>query len=204
MPAGVRQGCVVVAVLALVAAVLGYIENRPAAISLAWSALAGAAALLWWKPDWILRPGYRILLVFLGPAVVLGAWEASGLGVADQHDLYIRGRVNYADVMIRTFPDRDGYRFLKAQQLGMCLNYKNGSPPAFCRTLEDVNVERVLGELERAIATGVTSNGDLLRIYTEALEEAGAPAAAVARARAEYLTHHPVRGYRDASRTSRN
>jgi len=202
--AGVRQGCVGVTVLALVAAVLGYIENRPAAVSLAWLALAGAAVLFWWKPRWIQRPGYRILLVILGPAAILGSWEASGLGVADQQDLYIRGRVNYADVMTGTFPDRDGYRFLKAQQLGMCLDYKNGSPPAFCRTLEEVDVGRVLEELERAIGTGVTSNGDLLRIYTEALEEAGAPAAAVARARAEYLTHHPVRGYRDASRTSRN
>ena len=63
---------------------------------------------------------------------------------------------------------------------------------------------RVLEELERAIATGMTSNGDLLRIYAEALEDAGASSATVARARAEFLTHHPVRGYRDASRINRN
>ncbi len=200
----VQQACVAVGVLGLVLAVMAYIENRPAAISMAWATLALAAALLCWRPRWMRLPGYRILLVFLVPAAILACWEASGGGVAEEEELYIRGRVNYADVMIDAFPDREGYRFLKAQQLGMCLKYERDSPPAFCRELDDVGVTRVLAELERAIATGMTSNGDLLRIYAEALEDAGASPATVARARTEFLTHHPVRGYRDASRINRN
>jgi hypothetical protein len=98
--------------------------------------------------------------------------------------------MNYADVMIGLYPDRDGYRFLKAQQMGFCRQPSQASAGA-CRELGPVTLEQIRGELERAIATGVTSNEDLLRIYSEVLEELGADRSAAERARRSLSRHHP-------------
>ena len=59
-----------------------------------------------------------------------------------------------------------------------------------CRELGPVTLDQIRGELERAIRTGVTSNEDLLRIYVEVLEEAGAGDKAV-RAKWTLDRHHP-------------
>jgi len=198
-----RRGvlCCVVGCLGLAAAVWGWTENRAASESVAALVVAGGAGLWWWRPGWASGGGgYRIVLVLAVPAVVLAARESIDGDMADRSEMYLQGRMNYADVMIGLYPDRDGYRFLKAQQMGLCRQQPDSSAGA-CRDLGPVTLERIRLELERALATGVTSNEDLLRIHAEVLDEAGAGPEVVKRARLLLRRHHPRRlGSRPAAR----
>jgi len=196
--AGARGAiCGAVAVVSLGVAAWGWAENRPVSQSIAALVVAVGAMLAWWPPHWATGGGgYRILLVIWLPAAVLAAFEAADEGLAGTKQLYGPRRMNYADVMIGLYPDREGYRFLKAQQMGLC---REGVMPSAgaCRELGPVTLDQIRGELERAIRTGVTSNEDLLRIYVEVLEEAGAEDDA-ARAKRALYRHHPNSGLADA------
>jgi len=181
----------VVAGLALAVAAWGWSGNHAASHSVAALVVAVVAGLAWWRPRWMVRAGgFWIVLVLASAAVILASRESIDRGLADPNQMYLRGRVNYADVMIGLYPDRDGYRFLKAQQMGLCRQ----QPQAFagaCRKLGPVTLERIHNELGRAIATGVTSNENLLRIYSEVLEEMKADRPTVERARRSLYRHHP-------------
>jgi len=192
---GSRRGviCGVVGSLGLAVAVWGWSENRAASECVAALVVAFGAGVWWRRPMWATgKGGYRIVLVLAVPAVVLAARESIDGELADASEMYLRGRMNYADVMIGLYPDRDGYRFLKAQQMGLCRQQPDSSAGA-CRDLGPVTLEEIRDELERAIATGVTSNEDLLRIHAEVLDEAGAEPAVVDRARLLLRRHHPPR-----------
>ena len=192
---GSRRGviCGVVGSLGLAVAVWGWSENRAASECVAALVVAFGAGVWWRRPMWATgKGGYRIVLVLAVPAVVLAARESIDGELADASEMYLRGRMNYADVMIGLYPDRDGYRFLKAQQMGLCRQQPDSSAGA-CRDLGPVTLEEIRDELERAIATGVTSNEDLLRIHAEVLDEAGADPELVNRARLLLRRHHPPR-----------
>ena len=193
MTAGTRRAVGgAVAVALLVVAAWGWAENRPVSHSVAAVVLAAVSSLLGWRPRWAWSGGgYSVALVIGLPAVVLAAFETADGGLAGSEQLYLPRRMNYADVMTGLYPDRDGYRFLKAQQMGLC-RQQVLPPSGACRELGPVTLQEIRRELERAIQTGVTSNEDLLRIYVEVLEEEGATGEAV-RARRELLLHHPNR-----------
>jgi len=178
--------CCVVLILALAVAAWGWSGNHSASFSVAALVVAAGAGLGWTTR----AAGYHVVLVLAVPAVVLASREAIDGELAGPAEMYLRRRMNYADVMIGLYPDRDGYRFLKAQQMGLCRQHPRGVDGA-CRELGQVTLEQVRGELERAIATGVTSNGDLLRIYSEVLEEVGADRTVAERARRSLDRHHP-------------
>ena len=181
----------------MVVAVWGWTENRAASECVVALVVAGGAGLWWRRPGWASGGGgYRIVLVLAVPAVVLAARESIDGELADASEMYLPGRMNYADVMIGLYPDRDGYRFLKAQQMGLCRKHPDSSAGA-CRDLGPVTLERIRLELERALATGVTSNEDLLRIHAEVLDEAGAGPEVVNRARLLLRRHHPGRAGSD-------
>jgi len=185
--------CCVVGSLGLAVAVWGWSGNRAASECVAALVVAAAAGMWWWRPRWATAAGgYRIVLVLAVPAVVLASRESIDGDLADASEMYLRGRMNYADVMIGLYPDRDGYRFLKAQQMGLCRQQRESSAGA-CRELGEVTLDQIRDELERAIATGVTSNEDLLRIHVEVLDEAGADPVVLARARLLLRRHHPGR-----------
>jgi hypothetical protein len=57
--------------------------------------------------------------------------------------------------------------------------------------MDPATLGRVRRELERAIATGVTSNEDLLRIYSGVLAEGGADPTKIEQARQALFRHHP-------------
>ena len=193
MTAGTRRavGGAVAGALLVVAA-WGWAENQAVSQSVAALVLAVVSGLFGWRPKWACRGGgYSVVLVIGLPAVVLAAFETADGGLAGAEQLYLPRRMNYADVMIGLYPDRDGYRFLKAQQMGLCR--QQALPPSgACRELGPVTLQEIRRELERAIQTGVTSNEDLLRIYVEVLEEEG-DTGEVDKARYEWLLHHPNR-----------
>ena len=196
-----RRGtiCCIMVIVALVVAVWGWAENRSASFSVTGIVVLATAGLAWLRPRWASGGGgYRILLVVALPAVILAAHESVDRGLAKPGEMYLRGQVNYADVMITLYPERDGYRFLKAQQLGLCRDLsfvreslRRDAFAARCRKMDAATLGRVRRELERAIATGVTSNEDLLRIYSGVLEEDGADPAEVEQARQALFRHHP-------------
>ena len=191
--------CCAVSVVALAVAVWGWTENRSAAFSVTGIVVLVTAGLAGLRPRWVGGAGgYRILLVVSLPAMILASHESLDRGLAGPGEMYLRGQVNYADVMITLYPDRDGYRFLKAQQLGLCrdLSFVRDSLQreafaARCKKMEPPTLDRVRRELERAIVTGVTSNEDLLRIYSGVLEEGGAEPSEIERAREVLFRHHP-------------
>lgn len=196
-----RRGtiCCVVGAVAAAVAVWGWTENRPASFSVTGVVVLATSGLAWLRPRWASGDGgYRILLAVALPAVILASHESIDRGLAKPGEMYLRGQVNYADVMITLFPGRDGYRFLKAQQLGLCrdLSFVRDSLQrdafaARCRKMDPATLERVRRELERAIATGVTSNEDLLRIYSGVLAEGGADPTKIEQARQALFRHHP-------------
>ncbi|MEC7557742.1 MAG: hypothetical protein VYA32_11215 [Planctomycetota bacterium] len=196
-----RRGtiCCVVGVVALAVAVWGWTENRSASFSVTGIVVLAIAGVAWRRPKWASGGGgYRILLAVALPAVILASRESIDRGLAKPGEVYLRGQVNYADVMINLYPERDGYRFLKGQQLGLCrdLSFVRDSLQrdvfaARCRKMAPATLARVRRELERAIATGVTSNEDLLRIYSGVLEEGGADPAEIEQARQALFRHHP-------------
>ena len=193
MTAGTRRTvCGAVAVALLGVAMWSWADNQPASQSVSGLVLAVVSGLLGWRPKWACPGGgYSIALVIGLPAVVLAAFETADGGLAGADQLYLPRRMNYADVMIGLYPDRDGYRFLKAQQMGLCR--QQALPPSgACRELGPVTLQEIRRELERAIRTGVTSNEDLMRIYVEVLEEEGRTEEAI-KARSELLLHHPNR-----------
>ena len=196
-----RRGtiCCVVGVAALAVAVWGWTENRSVSFSVTGIVVLAIAGVAWRRPKWASGGGgYRILLAVALPAVILASRESIDRSLAGPGEVYLRGQVNYADVMINLYPERDGYRFLKAQQLGLCrdLSFVRDSLQrdtfaARCRKMAPATLARVRRELERAIATGVTSNEDLLRIYSGVLEESGADPAEIEQARQALFRHHP-------------
>tara|TARA_B100000029_G_scaffold466227_1_gene501569 strand:+ start:244 stop:672 length:429 start_codon:yes stop_codon:yes gene_type:complete len=135
----------------------------------------------------------RVVWVLAIPSLLLGGLEISGGGLATPAEMYLREGRNYADVMTGLYPRRDGYRFLKAQQLGLCRQQpgQDRRRHGACRDLGDVTLSEIRAELERAIETGVTSNEDLLRIYAEVLVEDRAAPTDIDRARARLFRHHP-------------
>ena len=205
MTAGTRRAIGgAVAMMLLFVAVWVWAENRPVSQSVAALVAASGAGLAGWRPRWASGGGgYRIVLLIGLPAVVLAAFEAGDGGLvvtstrAGAEQLSLPRRINYADVMIGLYPDRDVYRFLKAQQMGLCRQQVVPSAGA-CRELGPVTLQEIRRELERAIQTGVTSNEDLLRIYVEVLEEAG-DGDAVIQARQALFLHHPNRRPKDAN-----
>ena len=199
MTAGTRRAVGgAVAVVLLVVSAWAWAENHPISQSVAALVAAAGAGLAGWRPRWASGGGgYRIVLLFGLPAVVLAAFEAGDGGLAGAEQLYLPRRMNYADVMIGLYPHRDVYRFLKAQQMGLCRQQVVPSAGA-CRELGPVTLREIRRELELAIQTGVTSNEDLLRIYVEVLEEAG-DRDAVIRARQALFLHHPNRRPKDTN-----
>lgn len=179
---------------------LAYVENLPLVLSLA---CAGGPPLAWlWvvafsgslaeEQRWARR--YRFLLVVYTPVLILGAWELSGEVVAqqDMSEIYLRGTENYADVMLGLYPGREEYRFLKGQQLGMCSSDNQRTRESvLCRKLGQISQSRIRQEFERAIDSGVTSNGDLLRIYLNVLEDSEATPEQIDQARRMLRRHHP-------------
>lgn len=196
-----RRGtiCCAVGVVALAVAVWGWMENRSASFSVTGIVVLATAGLAWLRPRWASGgAGYRILLAVALPAVILASHESIDGGLARPGEVYLRGPVNYADVMIKLYPERDGYRFLKAQQLGLCRDlsfvrdsFQRDAFAARCRKMDPATLGRIRRELERAIATGVASNEDLLRIYSGVLEEGGANPAEIEEARQALFRHHP-------------
>lgn len=178
---------------------LAYVKNLPLVLSLA---CVGGPPLAWlWvstfsgslgdEDRWARR--YRFLLVVYTPVLILGAWELSGEVVADEDmsEIYLRGTENYADVMLRLYPEREEYRFLKGQQLGMCSSSERARESSLCRKLGQISQAQIRHEFERAIDSGVTSNGDLLRIYVDVLEDGESTPEQVGQARRMLRRHHP-------------
>ena len=184
---------------------LAYVRNLSLFLSLA---CAGGPLLAWlWVsafaveknggPSWVQR--YRFLLVVYTPVLMLGAWELSGeivaekdMAEADMARIYLRGTANYADVMLGLYPGREEYRFLKGQQLGFCSSLPRPQEFMLCRQLGPVSAARIRQEFERALRSGITSNGDLLNLYLSVLKEDGASAEQIEQVRRMLLRHHPA------------
>ena len=94
--------------------------------------------------------------------------------------------------MLGLYPGREEYRFLKGQQLGFCSSLPRPQEFMLCRQLGPVSAARIRQEFERALRSGITSNGDLLNLYLSVLKEDGASAEQIEQVRRMLLRHHPA------------
>jgi hypothetical protein len=167
---------------------------------------------------WMLFSGrwrrYRFLVYAALPALVVGgieAWQDTRLpeSLAESLDLpespgepdlfFEHNEHNLPGVLMELYPTRPETLFIQGFQLKLCYDdlVSQRTPPDICRQFGDVDLQRIRGYFETALAQQAKHDENLYYHYVEILIRLREPQAAIDAASAEWRRQFPFSHRRD-------